>query len=67
MVTDNPLIAHVQFEHDGRARATGAFHLPDWPLRWSKTPALAVEAARHRLVERGGHYPVIVASSAPKH
>ena len=64
MVSDNPLIAYVQFEHDGRARATGAFRLPDWPLRWSKTSAMAVEAARHWLVERGGHYPVMAASSA---
>lgn len=55
MASENPLIASVQFEHDGRVRATGAFQLPDWPIRWSKAPAMAVEAARHSLVERGGH------------
>ena len=64
MASDNPLIALVQFEHDGRIRATGAFRLPDWPLHWSNTPAMVVEAARHWLVGRGGHYAVMAASSA---
>ena len=63
-MAQDPLIAFVQFEHDGRPRATGAFQLPDWPLRRTPTPALAVDAARNWLVDRGGHYPVMVASRA---
>ena len=38
MVIDNLLIAYVQFEHDGRARATGAFRLPDWPFDGRRPP-----------------------------
>ena len=64
MTANDILISFVQFEHDGRLRATGAFRLPDWPLRMTTDPSMAVESARSSLVSRGGHYPVMVTTSA---
>jgi len=58
------LIAFAQFEHDGRLRATGAFRLPDWPLAFNTDSSMAVESARHQLAMLGGHYPVMVTTSA---